>query len=80
VTNHLNFCLAATTLTWIYGAHLEKAPPRRYATAKRTEYAFGDLRRALAKDLGAQGFGIDCQGNDKATRNPLIAAVMDLVA
>jgi len=80
VTNHLNFCLAATTLTWIYGAHLEKAPPRRYATAKRTEYAFGDLRRALAKDLGAQGFGIDCQGDDKATRNPLIAAVMDLVA
>jgi hypothetical protein len=80
VTNHLNFCLAATTLTWIYGAHLAKAPPRRYATAKRTEYAFGDLRRALAKDLGDQGFGIDCQGNDKATRNPLIAAVMDLVA
>jgi hypothetical protein len=80
VTNHLNFCLAATTLTWIYGAHLEKAPPRRYATARRTEYAFGDLRRALAKDLGAQGFGIDCQGNDKTTRNPLIAAVMDLVA
>jgi hypothetical protein len=70
----------ARTLTWIYGALLEKAPPRRYATAKRTEYAFGDLRRALAKDLGAQGFGIDCQGNDKATRNPLIAAVMDLVA
>jgi hypothetical protein len=33
VTNHLNFCLAATTLTWIYGAHLVKAPPRRYATA-----------------------------------------------
>ncbi len=28
VTNHLNFCLAATTLSWIYGAHLEKAPPR----------------------------------------------------
>jgi hypothetical protein len=50
-----------------YGAHMEKAPPRGYATAKRTEYAFGDLRRGLAKDLGAQGFGIDCQGDDKAT-------------
>jgi hypothetical protein len=46
---------------------MEKAPPRGYATAKRTEYAFGDLRRGLAKDLGAQGFGIDCQGDDKAT-------------
>ena len=80
VTNHLNFCLAATTLTCIYGTHLEKAPLRCFAMAKRTEYAFGDLRRALAKDIGAQGFGIDCQNDDKATQNPLIAAMMDLVA
>ena len=80
VTNHLHFCMAATTLTWIYGAHLHQAPPRRYATAKRTEYAFADLRRALAKDLGGQGFGIDCRIPGNATRNPLIATVMDLVA
>jgi hypothetical protein len=80
VTNHLNFCLAATAITWIYGAHLEKAPARRYATAKRTEYAFADLRRALAKDLGGPGFGIDCQVPGNAARNPLIALVMDLVA
>ena len=80
VTNHLNFCMAATTITWIYGAHLHQAPPRRYATAKRTEYAFADLRRALAKDLGGQGFGIDCRVPGNATRNPLIATVMDLVA
>jgi hypothetical protein len=80
VTNHLNFCMAATTITWIYGAHLEHAPPRRYATAKRTEYAFADLRRALAKDLGGQGFGIGCETAGKGARNPLIGAVMDLVA
>jgi hypothetical protein len=80
VTNHLNFCMAAATITWIYGAHLHKAPARRYATNKRTEYAFGDLRRSLAKDLGGQGFGIDCQAADNATRNPLIGIVMDLVA
>jgi len=80
VTNHLNFCMAAATITWIYGAHLDKAPARRYATAKRTEYAFADLRRALAKDLGGQGFGIDCEIPGKAARNPLIGMVMDLVA
>ena len=79
VTNHLNFCMAATAITWIYGAHLHKAPPRRYATAKRTEYAFADLRRTLAKDLAGEGFGIDCQILGNATRNPLIATVMDLV-
>ena len=80
VTNHLNFCMAATAITWIDGAHLAKAPPRRYATAKRTEYAFADLRRALAKELGGRGFGIDCLDPGKATRNPLIGLVMDLVA
>jgi hypothetical protein len=80
VINHLHFCMAATTLTWIYGARLDKAPPRRYATAKRTEYAFADLRRALAKDFPSTGFGIDCAASAKTTRNPLIAAVMRLVA
>jgi hypothetical protein len=80
VTNHLNFCMAATAITWIYGAHLAKAPPRRYATAKRTEYAFADLRRALAKELGDRGFGIDCPDSGSGARNPLIGAVMDLVA
>jgi hypothetical protein len=54
---------------------LDKAPPRRDATAKRTDYAFGDLRRSLAKDLGGRGFGMDCEGDGKAARNPLIAAV-----
>jgi hypothetical protein len=80
VTNHLNFCMAATAITWIYGAHLEQAPPRRYPTTKRTEYAFADLRRRLAQDLGGEGFGIDCGGANKPTQNPLIAAVMKLVA
>ena len=80
VTNHLNFCMAAVTITWIYVAYLDKAPARRYATAKRTEYAFADARRALAKDLGGQGFGIDCEIPGKAPRNPLIGMVMDLVA
>jgi hypothetical protein len=37
VTNHLHFRMLATTITWIYGEHLQKAPPRRYATTKRTE-------------------------------------------
>ena len=80
VTNHRHFCMAATAITWIYGAHLEQAPPRRYSTNKRTEYAFADLRRQLAQDLGGEGFGIDCGGANRPTRNPLIAAVMALVA
>ena len=51
VTNHLHFCMVATTITWIYGASLEQAPARRYAAARRTEYAFADLRRALVPSI-----------------------------
>ena len=78
--NHLHFCLVATTITWIYAASLEQAPARRYAAARRTEYAFADVRRALAHDLADVGFGVDCGDPGHGTRNPLIAAVMGLVA
>jgi hypothetical protein len=80
VFNHLNFCMAATTLTWIYAEHLDRAPIRRYASENTTEYAFADVRRALAKGLANEGFGIDCQDHAKPDRNPLISAVMRLVA
>ena len=80
VTNHLQFCMVATTITWIYAAGLEQAPARRYAAARRTEYAFADVRRALAHDLADVGFGVDCGDPRHGTRNSLIATVMGLVA
>jgi len=80
VFNHLSCCMAATTITWIYAEHLEQAPIRRYASQNTTEYAFADVRRALAKDLANEGFGIDCQDHAKPDRNPLISAIMRLVA
>jgi len=80
VSNHLHFCMVATTITWIYAAHLKQAPLRRYASEHTTEYAFADVRRSLAKQLANEGFGIDCQDPAKPARNPLISAVMRLVA
>ncbi len=74
VTNHLQFCMVATTITRLYAAGLEQA------AARRTEYAFADVRRALAHDLADVGFGVDCGDPRHGTRNPLIAAVMGLVA
>ena len=73
-------CMGATTITWIYGAHRLNAPARQYATRERTEYAFGYLRRALARDLAGRGFGIECPDHDKPKRNSLVATLMDLVA
>jgi transposase len=80
VTNHLHFCMAATTITWIYAEHLNQAPIRRYASENTTEYAFADVRRSLAKLLAKAGFGIDCQDPGKPDQNPLISTVMRLVA
>ncbi len=72
--------MVATTITWIYGASLVQAPARRYAAARRTEYAFADVRRALAHDLADVGFGVDCGDPGHGTQNSLIATVMGLVA
>jgi hypothetical protein len=69
--------MAAIATTWIYGAHLAKVSPRRYATAKQIDHAFADLRGALAKELGGRGFGIDCLDPGESPRISLIGAVMD---
>ncbi|WP_156500070.1 hypothetical protein [Ectothiorhodospira sp. BSL-9] len=60
--------------------HLEKAPPRRYATRERTEYAFADLRRSLARRLNYEGFGIRCPDSPKPPQNTLIARLLELAA
>jgi hypothetical protein len=80
VSNHLQFCMAATAITWIYAAHLEQAPKRRYASQTTTEFAFADVRRALAKDLAEQGFGGDCPDPGKPREKSLISVIMGLVA
>jgi hypothetical protein len=80
VTNHLHFCMAATTITWIYAAHLNQAPARRYVSENTTEFAFADVRRSLARHIAREGFGIECQDADDSHRKPLISAVMRLVA
>jgi hypothetical protein len=80
VSNHLQFCMAATAITWIYAAHLQQAPKRRYASQTTTEFAFADVRRALAKDLAEQGFGGDCPDPGKPREKSLISVIMGLVA
>ncbi len=64
----------------LYAAHLPQAPKRRYAAHNRTEFAFADVRRALAMTLDGEGFGLDCPPTGKPSENPLIAAVLRLVA
>jgi len=49
VTNHLNFCMMATTLTWIYADCLKTNSERRHKVKGRTSFAFSDIRRIIAE-------------------------------
>ncbi|WP_419605760.1 transposase, partial [Thiolapillus sp.] len=49
VTNHLNFCMMAVTLTWIYADRLKADPERRHKVKGRTSFAFSDVRRIIAE-------------------------------
>jgi hypothetical protein len=80
VTNHLHFCMMATTLVWIYAERITQTPARRYATNKRTEFAFGDVRRLIAGVIAKEGFDSLCIKPPKPTENPLMAAILRLVA
>ncbi len=80
ITNHLQFCMAAMTLTWLYASRLEKMPARRYATQKRTEFAFADVRRIIAHEIGQPNFDIGCSKTAKPAQNSLIQIFMRLVA
>jgi hypothetical protein len=80
VTNHLHFCMAATTLAWIYANRMDHTPARRYATNTRTEYAFADVRRSIADTIAKQGFDIGCPEVTKPERKSLLSTFMRLVA
>jgi len=60
VLNHLNFCMMATTLTWVYAARLQKAPDRKYKIRGRSGFAFSDVRRIIAEAALNQEFQSIC--------------------
>jgi len=80
VTNHLQFCMMATTLVWIYADRISHTPARRYITKERTEFAFGDVRRLMSSVIAKEGFDSLCIESPKPKKNPLIATIMRLVA
>ena len=41
VSNHLHFCMMATTLTWVYACRLEKKPNRRHAIKGQNHFDLG---------------------------------------
>lgn len=60
VLNHLNFCMMAATLTWVYADRLEKAPDRKYKIRGRSGFAFSDVRRIIAEAALDEDFQSIC--------------------
>jgi hypothetical protein len=56
VTNHLQFCMMAATLTWIYADRLKPDPERRHKVKGRASFAFSDVRRLIAEAALAEDF------------------------
>jgi len=80
VTNHLEFCMMATTLTWVYACRLEKTPSRRHAVKGRGHFAFSDVRRPVAKATMDDNFAILCPVPRKSMINSLATAFMRMAA
>ncbi len=49
VSNHLNFCMMAASVAWIYADRIAKTPKRRHAVKGRRYFAFSDVRRSITQ-------------------------------
>ena len=80
VTNHLNFCMMAVTVTWIYADRLKADPERRHKVKGRTSFAFSDVRRIIAEAAFDENFDRVCPKPGKPPVNSLVAVLLRMVA
>jgi hypothetical protein len=80
VTNHLQFCLMASTITWIYADRLKADPERRHKVKGRTSFAFSDVRRLIAEAALNDDFDRVCPKPGNPTKNSLVAVLLRMVA
>ncbi|MGB5424497.1 MAG: transposase [Desulfobacterales bacterium] len=80
VTNHLHFCMMATSVAWIYASRLGKTPNRRHAVKGRNHFAFSDVRRSVARAALDDNFGILFPVPCKSVVNSLVAVLLRMAA
>jgi len=80
VTNHLNFCMMAATVTWIYADHIDNTPQRCYAVNNRQHFAFSDVRKLITQAALDKDFITVCPRPGKPTQNSFISAILRMVA
>ena len=80
VTNHLNFCMMASTVTWIYADHIKADPERRHLVKGRTSFAFSDVRRLIANAALSDDFLGLWPGRGKVAQNSFVSLLLRMVA
>ena len=80
VSNHLNFCMMASTLTWIYAARLKTSPERRHKVKGRGSFAFSDVRRIIAEAALNNDFHRLCPKPSNSPVNSMVAVLLRMVA
>lgn len=80
VINHLNFCMMATTLTWIYADRIQADPERRHIVKGRTSFAFSDVRRLIANAALSEDFLGLWSTPHKSRQNSLVSLLLRMVA
>lgn len=80
VLNHLNFCMMATTLTWIYADRLENAPDRKYKIRGRSGFAFSDVRRIIAEAALSSDFYRVCPMLGQTPQKSFVKTLLRMVA
>lgn len=80
VLNHLNFCMMATTLTWIYADRLQCAPDRKFKIRGRSGFAFSDVRRIIAEAALGQDFQSICPLPKQRPQNSFVKTLLRMVA
>ena len=80
VTNHLNFCMMAMSLTWIYAAKLVETPQRRHKVNGRGSFAFSDVRSLIAKAAMSENFVQVCPVAQNPVRKWFTSVILSLAA
>lgn len=80
VLNHLNFCMMAATLTWVYADRLQTAPDRKFKIRGRTGFAFSDIRRIMAEAALDQDFQSICPLPHQRPQKSFVKKLLRMVA
>jgi len=80
VSNHLQFCMMATTLSWIYASRTEHSLQRKHKVNNRSSFAFSDIRREIAKVVLSKDFHRLCTNDEQTLENSFAKRLLQLVA